>query len=176
MIIEQAGGIASTGMFQGKIQRVLDLVPTQIHDKCPIIMGGKRNVQLMYDNYKKAGEADVPDLKNLSPSCNLVYSIQRLPMDDRIRSISTANPETLPSPSSDPGYPLVLRILQSSTTRRTYGPNIHPSLERRRPHRVKVMPSETGRSLLPSSSPQVRQRQHIRGSFQSYWAFDRSRC
>lgn len=27
MIIEQAGGIASTGMFQGKIQNVIDLVP-----------------------------------------------------------------------------------------------------------------------------------------------------
>ena len=34
MIIEQAGGIASTGMFQGKIQRVLDLVPDEIHAKC----------------------------------------------------------------------------------------------------------------------------------------------
>jgi len=62
MIIEQAGGVASTGMFQGKIQRVLDLVPSQIHDKCPIIMGGKRDVQLVYDNYKKAGVADVPNL------------------------------------------------------------------------------------------------------------------
>lgn len=38
MIIEQAGGIASTGMFEGKIQRVLDLVPDEIHAKCPIIM------------------------------------------------------------------------------------------------------------------------------------------
>ena len=38
MIIEQAGGIASTGMFEGKIQRVIDLVPDSIHAKCPIIM------------------------------------------------------------------------------------------------------------------------------------------
>ena len=53
MIIEQAGGIASTGFFNGKIQRVLDLVPGQIHDKCPIIMGGKRDVQIVYDMYKK---------------------------------------------------------------------------------------------------------------------------
>jgi fructose-1,6-bisphosphatase I len=36
LIIEQAGGIASTGMFEGKIQRVLDLVPDSIHAKCPI--------------------------------------------------------------------------------------------------------------------------------------------
>lgn len=61
MIIEQAGGIASTGMFEGKIQRVLDLVPGEIHAKCPIIMGGKRDVQVVYDEYKKTG-AEVPEL------------------------------------------------------------------------------------------------------------------
>mmetsp|Transcript_8905 Transcript_8905/g.20597 ORF Transcript_8905/g.20597 Transcript_8905/m.20597 type:complete len:326 (-) Transcript_8905:93-1070(-) len=61
MIIEQAGGIASTGMFQGKIQSVIDLVPDQIHAKCPIIMGGKRDVQVVYDQYKKAG-IDTPEL------------------------------------------------------------------------------------------------------------------
>jgi fructose-1,6-bisphosphatase I len=61
MIIEQAGGIASAGMFEGKIQRVLDLVPDKIHAKCPIIMGGKRDVQIVFDQYKKAGY-DVPEL------------------------------------------------------------------------------------------------------------------
>jgi fructose-1,6-bisphosphatase I len=61
MIIEQAGGVASTGFFQGKIQRVLQLVPDQIHVKCPIIMGGKRDVQVVYDQYKKAG-VDTPAL------------------------------------------------------------------------------------------------------------------
>ncbi|KAG7346812.1 fructose-1,6-bisphosphatase [Nitzschia inconspicua] len=61
MIIEQAGGIASTGMFEGKIQRVLDLVPDAIHAKCPIIMGGKRDVQVVYDQFAKHG-ASVPPL------------------------------------------------------------------------------------------------------------------
>jgi fructose-1,6-bisphosphatase I len=61
MITEQAGGIASTGMFNGKIQRVLDLVPDSIHAKCPIIMGGKRDVQVVMDQYAKAG-VDVPTL------------------------------------------------------------------------------------------------------------------
>jgi fructose-1,6-bisphosphatase I len=61
MIIEQAGGVASTGMFEGKIQRVFDLVPDSIHAKCPIIMGGKRDVQVVYDMYKEAG-VDVPSL------------------------------------------------------------------------------------------------------------------
>jgi len=61
MIIENSGGIASTGMFNGKIQRVLDLIPADIHDKCPIIMGGKRDVQVVYDKYAEAG-AEVPKL------------------------------------------------------------------------------------------------------------------
>lgn len=61
MIIEQAGGIASAGMFEGKIRRVLDLVPDAIHAKCPIIMGGKRDVQVVYDMYAKAGH-EVPKL------------------------------------------------------------------------------------------------------------------
>ena len=60
MIIEQAGGIASTGMFEGKIQRVLDLVPDEIHAKCPIIMGGKRDVEIVYEQYRKAGIATPP--------------------------------------------------------------------------------------------------------------------
>lgn len=61
LIIEQAGGIASTGMFEGKIQRVLDLVPDSIHAKCPIVMGGKRDVQVLYDKYRAAG-VDAPEL------------------------------------------------------------------------------------------------------------------
>jgi len=61
MIIEQAGGIASTGMFEGKIQRVLNLVPDEIHAKCPIIMGGKRDVQVVYNQFAKYG-AEVPAL------------------------------------------------------------------------------------------------------------------
>jgi fructose-1,6-bisphosphatase I len=61
MIIEQANGIASTGIFEGKIQKVLDLEPDEIHAKCPIIMGGKRDVQIVYDQFAKQG-ADVPSL------------------------------------------------------------------------------------------------------------------
>ena len=32
LIVETAGGVASTGMFNGSIQRMLDLVPTDIHE------------------------------------------------------------------------------------------------------------------------------------------------
>jgi fructose-1,6-bisphosphatase I len=60
MIIEQAGGVASTGMFQGQIRRVMELVPDDIHAKCPIILG-KLRMSSRYDQYAKAG-VDVPKL------------------------------------------------------------------------------------------------------------------
>jgi len=63
MIIEQAGGVASTGLFEGKIQRVIELVPKEIHDKCPIIMGGKRDVKVVFDHYKKMDDSiEIPEL------------------------------------------------------------------------------------------------------------------
>jgi len=61
MIIEQAGGIASTGLFKGKIGRVLELTPDEIHCKCPIIMGGKRDIGVVYEAYKNSG-VDTPEL------------------------------------------------------------------------------------------------------------------
>jgi fructose-1,6-bisphosphatase I len=61
MIIEQANGIASTGLFEGKIQRVLDLTPDEIHCKCPIIMGGARDIGIVYDQYRAAG-IETPEL------------------------------------------------------------------------------------------------------------------
>jgi len=53
MIIEQAGGEATTGFFRGKINRVLDLMPEGIHDKCPIIIGSPRDVQRTLSYYRK---------------------------------------------------------------------------------------------------------------------------
>ena len=38
LITEQAGGVASTGMFNGSVQRILDVPPEGIHDRCPIVM------------------------------------------------------------------------------------------------------------------------------------------
>jgi len=40
MIVEQAGGMASTGTG-----RILDIQPTGIHQKCPVFLGSKDNVQ-----------------------------------------------------------------------------------------------------------------------------------
>merc|ERR1719436_1807791 len=52
MITEQAGGWASTGMYKGKVQRVLEVMPESIHDKCPIIMGGERDVGAVLKGYE----------------------------------------------------------------------------------------------------------------------------
>ena len=40
MVIEQAGGAASTGE-----QRILDLLPTELHQRVPLILGAKNEVQ-----------------------------------------------------------------------------------------------------------------------------------
>ena len=47
-IIEQAGGQATTGT-----QRILDLEPKTIHERCPVYMGSKDDVQDVIDIYKK---------------------------------------------------------------------------------------------------------------------------
>lgn len=53
MITEQAGGLASTGMYMGKVQRILEVMPEHIHDRCPIIMGGARDVEKVLALYAK---------------------------------------------------------------------------------------------------------------------------
>jgi len=55
MIMEQAGGAASCGLFNGKIQRLLDIVPKSIHEKCPVVIGCKRDVEAVEQEYKKQG-------------------------------------------------------------------------------------------------------------------------
>lgn len=51
-IMEDAGGEASTGPFRGSIQRLLDVVPKSIHDKCPVLIGSSRDVQRVLSYYK----------------------------------------------------------------------------------------------------------------------------
>jgi len=52
LIVESAGGVASTGMFNGSVQRMLDLVPTDIHERCPVILGSERDVKKVLSLYK----------------------------------------------------------------------------------------------------------------------------
>ena len=53
-ICEQAGGAASDGT-----QRVLDIVPTGLHDRVPLFIGSKREVDLANATYASAHEAVV---------------------------------------------------------------------------------------------------------------------
>jgi len=49
MLVEQAGGIATTGT-----QRILDIVPTEIHQRCPVFLGSKEDVEDLMAFYKSA--------------------------------------------------------------------------------------------------------------------------
>lgn len=42
-----------TACAQGSIQRMLDLVPTNIHERCPVILGCPRDVEIVLSYYKK---------------------------------------------------------------------------------------------------------------------------
>ena len=52
MDVPQAGGIATTGT-----QRILDIVPTGIHDRCPVFLGSKDDVQDLMKFYQDASTA-----------------------------------------------------------------------------------------------------------------------
>lgn len=51
LITEQAGGHASTGLYKGKVGRILEVMPESIHDRCPIIMGAGRDVETVLKGY-----------------------------------------------------------------------------------------------------------------------------
>jgi fructose-1,6-bisphosphatase I len=48
-IVEQAGGLATTGK-----QRVMEITPDFVHQRVPIIMGSKNDVQEVIDAYEEA--------------------------------------------------------------------------------------------------------------------------
>ncbi len=47
-IIEKAGGLATTGH-----ERILDVVPTKIHERTAVFMGSREDVQDVLDLYAK---------------------------------------------------------------------------------------------------------------------------
>ncbi|PVU94686.1 hypothetical protein BB561_002342 [Smittium simulii] len=47
-LVEQAGGKATTGA-----KRVLDIVPSEIHDRCPIFLGGAEDIENVETYFKK---------------------------------------------------------------------------------------------------------------------------
>jgi len=48
MIVEQAGGKASTGT-----ERILDIVPTNIHQRVPVVLGSEENVNEFLEYFKE---------------------------------------------------------------------------------------------------------------------------
>jgi len=83
LIVESAGGVASTGMFNGSVQRMLDLVPTCIHERCPVILGSARDVELVVERYgagsftascPKAGLAPPRGLKDVGATPTFIES------------------------------------------------------------------------------------------------------
>mmetsp|Transcript_4185 Transcript_4185/g.9082 ORF Transcript_4185/g.9082 Transcript_4185/m.9082 type:complete len:328 (-) Transcript_4185:576-1559(-) len=53
MIIENAGGIS----IAGKGQRILDIVPTSVHQRVPIFVGGQRDLAIVQEEMEKAESA-----------------------------------------------------------------------------------------------------------------------
>ncbi|KAH9945920.1 fructose-1,6-bisphosphatase [Epithele typhae] len=51
-LTEQAGGLATTGT-----ERILDIVPTNIHERCPVFLGSKDDVQDLMKFYSAANGA-----------------------------------------------------------------------------------------------------------------------
>jgi len=50
-IMEQAGGLASTGK-----ERVMEMIPKEVHQRVPIVMGSRNQIQEVIDAYAKTAE------------------------------------------------------------------------------------------------------------------------
>ena len=50
-LMEQAGGVSVSISQDGKVTRALDIVPTGIHQRVPVFMGCKRDVDLVLSFY-----------------------------------------------------------------------------------------------------------------------------
>lgn len=50
-IIENAGGLATTGHMP-----ILDVQPQQLHERVPVFLGSRDDVQELLDMYKSASE------------------------------------------------------------------------------------------------------------------------
>src|SRR5205809_2989384 len=55
MIVEQAGGAASTGR-----ERVLDIAPTTLHQRVPLILGSRAEVERLIAYHKYYDEGEEP--------------------------------------------------------------------------------------------------------------------
>ena len=51
-LIEQAGGLATNGH-----QRIMDMVPTKLHQRVSVMLGSKNEVQRVTDYHRESGKA-----------------------------------------------------------------------------------------------------------------------
>jgi fructose-1,6-bisphosphatase I len=49
-VVEQAGGLVSNGQ-----QRVMDLVPTKLHERVAVVLGSRNEVERVVDYHREAG-------------------------------------------------------------------------------------------------------------------------
>jgi fructose-1,6-bisphosphatase I len=61
MIIEQAGGLATTGR-----ERILDIQPAELHQRVPIVLGNRREIEL-YEKMVREYDKGVKKKKSLEP-------------------------------------------------------------------------------------------------------------
>lgn len=59
-LTEQAGGIATTGT-----KRILDIIPTSIHERCPVFLGSRDDVLDLMKFYKEASTSESTDRKSV---------------------------------------------------------------------------------------------------------------
>jgi fructose-1,6-bisphosphatase I/sedoheptulose-1,7-bisphosphatase/fructose-1,6-bisphosphatase I len=73
MLIEQAGGAASTGRG-----RILDVAPESLHQRVPVILGSKNEVERVERYYKEHEEGtDRPFVSPLFSDRNLFNNVPR---------------------------------------------------------------------------------------------------
>jgi len=54
LLVKEAGGKASTGMFMGSIRDVTEIDPESIHERCPIILGNTEFVDQVLAHYESS--------------------------------------------------------------------------------------------------------------------------
>lgn len=65
-VMEKAGGLATTGK-----EAVLDIVPTEIHQRAPIILGSPEDVKEFLEIYKKHAAKWRSGLNHSRKKCHL---------------------------------------------------------------------------------------------------------
>ena len=55
MIVEQAGGEATTGIFREECTRLMDIEPKTIHETCPIVVACTRDMNKLRETYENSG-------------------------------------------------------------------------------------------------------------------------